>query len=31
LSAVVHHSKSSIMVCACFSSSASPLSTSPPW
>src|SRR5207249_3436251 len=29
--AVVHHSKSSIIVCARVSSSASPLSTSPPW
>src|SRR5712691_3197327 len=31
LSAAVHHSRSSIIVWACFSSSASPLSTSPPW
>jgi hypothetical protein len=28
--AIVHHSKSSIIVCACLSSSASPLFTSPP-
>src|SRR6202166_3843591 len=31
LSAAVHHSRSSSIVWACFSRSASPLSTSPPW